>query len=160
MTTVHDFELNELGGQPRSLKDYEGKVLLIVNTASECAFTPQYEQLKELRNEFKDQGFEVLAFPSDSFNQEYKDEQKIAEVCNLKFNVDFPVFEKIKVKGSDKHPLFEYLSNKQMNGKVGMSPKWNFQKYLVDREGRVKDYFFPFTKPTAGRVKKKIKKLL
>ena len=160
ISTVHDFEVNELGGQPRALSDYAGKVLLIVNTASECAFTPQYESLKQLRHAYKDQGFEVLAFPSDTFNQEYNDTQKIADTCNLKFNVDFPVFEKIKVKGRGKHPLFEYLSNKKMNGKVGMAPMWNFQKYLIDRNGKVKDYFMPFTSPTAGRVKRQVERLL
>jgi glutathione peroxidase len=159
--TVYDFTVRTLEQQDQSLSAYKGKVLLIVNTASECGFTPQYKQLEELYKEFRDRGFTVLAFPSNDFGrQEPLTGREIGNFCSIHFRTTFPVFEKVHVKGKAAAPLYRFLSNSSENGAVNISPKWNFQKYLVDRNGKVVDYFFPFTKPTSPSVKKAIEKLL
>lgn len=158
---VYQFKVKDLSGQEVSLQDYQGKVLLIVNTASECGFTPQYRELEELYKEYKDKGFEVLAFPSNDFGgQEPLQGEAIGTFCETKYKTTFPVFDKVKVKGEFAHPLFKFLSDKKQNGKVGTAPKWNFQKYLVDRNGKVVDYYLSITSPTSSKVKKAVEKLL
>jgi glutathione peroxidase len=160
-SNVYQFTVKDLSGHEVSLNEYKGKVLLIVNTASECGFTPQYRELEDLYKTYRDRGFEILAFPSNDFGgQEPLEGEAIARFCENKYNVTFPIFEKIKVKGEFAHPLFKYLSDKKQNGKVGSSPKWNFHKYLVDRNGRVVDYYLSITNPTSSKVKKAIEKLL
>lgn len=159
--TIHQFTVKNLAGQEVDLEDYKGKVLLIVNTATECGFTPQLDGLEKLYKKYKDRGFEILAFPSNDFaGQEPRDGDAIQNFCEKNYGVSFPFFEKVHVKGSNKAPIFEFLSNKKQNGKVSSTPKWNFHKYLVDRDGKVVDYFYTFTKPEAKRLKRAIEKLL
>jgi len=159
--SVHDFTVHDLSGKEVQLNTYKGKVLLIVNTASECGFTPQYQELEELYQQYKNNGFEVLAFPSNDFGgQEPLNGAEIEQFCTTKFHTTFPIFDKIHVKGSNADPLYNFLSNKSQNGNVDISPKWNFQKYLIDKEGRVIDYYLSTTSPTSEKVKKAIEALL
>ncbi len=160
-SSIHQFTVNNLKGDPISLSNYKGKVLLIVNTASRCGFTPQLEQMEALYKAYQDQGFEILAFPSNDFGaQEPLEGDAIEEFCNITYKSSFPIFDKIKVKGKNAHELYHFLSDKQRNGRSSSRPRWNFHKYLIDKEGRLVDFFYTFTKPTAGRVKKAIERLL
>ncbi len=159
--SVHNYKVHDLLGNEVALSAYKGKVLLIVNTASECGFTPQYQELEELYQQYKNKGFEVLAFPSNDFGgQEPLNGKEIQQFCSLKFHTTFPIFDKIHVKGDAADPLFYFLSNKSENGNVDISPKWNFQKYLIDKDGQVIDYYLSTTSPTSGKVKKAIEELL
>lgn len=159
--TIYPFKLKLLNGKEKVLADFEGKVLLIVNTASGCGFTPQLKELQELREEFKDQGFEVLGFPSNDFGgQEPLNDAAINEFCEVNFGVQFPMFEKIMVRGNQTHPLFKFLSDKKLNGNFNSTPRWNFHKYLINKEGEAVDYFYSFTKPSSSKIKKKIQRLL
>jgi glutathione peroxidase len=159
--TVHDFQVKDLEGHQVSLSNYKGKVLLIVNTASKCGFTPQLEEMEAVYKEFKNEGFEVLAFPSNDFNdQEPLEGAAIRQFCVTKYEAEYPIFDKIHVKGENADPLFKFLSDKKQNGVLSSVPKWNFHKYLVDKNGKVVDYYYSITKPNAEKVKKAIKKLL
>jgi glutathione peroxidase len=159
--TIYPFKAKLLSGKEKTLSDYKGKVLLVVNTASGCSFTPQLKELQELRDKYADQGFEVLGFPSNDFGrQEPLDGAAINEFCEVNYGVKFPVFEKIMVRGSQAHPLFKFLSEKKLNGHINSSPKWNFHKYLINKTGEVVDFFYSFTKPNSSKVKKKIQHLL
>jgi glutathione peroxidase len=159
--TIYPFSATTIEGVELQMEQYRGKVLLIVNTASECSYTPQYKDLEALYKLYRDRGFEILAFPSNDFGkQEPREGDELSEYCISHFRTTFKVFEKSTVKGKNAIPLFRFLSNKNENGHVNIAPKWNFQKYLVNRKGEVVDYYFPFTKPTSGRVKKGIEKLL
>ncbi len=158
---IYQFNVNNLQDETISLKQYAGKVLLIVNTASECGFTPQYAELENLAQAYRGMGFEVLAFPCNDFGgQEPLEGNAIGEFCSLKFKTSFPVFGKLKIKGNDAHPLYKFLSDKSRNGCTSLAPKWNFHKYLINREGKVVDYFISTTKPTSGKIKRAIEKLL
>lgn len=159
--TIYPFKAKLLSGKEQNLSDFKGKVLLIVNTASGCGFTPQLKELQALRDEYAEKGFEVLGFPSNDFGrQEPLEGAAINEFCEVNFGVQFPMFQKIMVRGAQAHPLFKFLSDKKLNGHVNSTPKWNFHKYLVNKNGEVVDYFYSFTKPGATKVKKKIQKLL
>lgn len=157
--SIYNFEANTLRGEEESLSKYKGKVLLVVNTASKCGFTPQYKGLQEVYDKFKDRGFEVLGFPSNQFaGQEPGESEDIAEFCEINYGVTFPMYEKIDVKGDEAHPLFKYLS-KEAPGVLGSkSVKWNFTKFLVDQEGRVLKRFAPQTTP--DQIEADIAKLL
>jgi glutathione peroxidase len=158
MSGIYDFSAKSLSGEEVPLKRFEGKVLLIVNTASKCGFTPQYQGLEELYREFSPRGFSVLGFPCNQFGgQEPGDAKQIAEFCEIKFDVTFPMFSKIDVNGFDAHPLYNYLK-KERSGLLGPSIKWNFTKFLVDREGRVVARHAPTTAPDG--LKKEIEALL
>lgn len=145
---IYDFAAKRLDGTPENLDAYKGKVLLIVNTASECGFTPQFMGLQSVYEQFKDRGFEVLGFPCNQFGgQEPGDAEQIGAFCQKNFGVGFPMFEKIDVNGDDTHPLYKYLKT-SAKGLLGTEAiKWNFTKFLVDREGKVIDRFAPSTKP-------------
>ena len=159
--TIYPFKVKLLNGEERSLADFRGKVLMIVNTASGCGFTPQLKELQELRNEFADQGFEILGFPSNDFGaQEPLEGSAITEFCEVNFGVQFPIFTKTSVRGSHADPLFKFLGSKKLNGHVGSPPRWNFHKYIINAQGEVVDYFYPFTKPLAPKIKKTIQHLL
>lgn len=137
MTTVYDFSARTLAGQDLPLKRFEGQVLLIVNTASACGFTPQYAGLQALYDGFAPRGFAVLGFPCNQFgHQEPGDSAQIEAFCTSKYDVSFPMFEKIDVNGGDAHPLYKFLKNEK-SGLLGSSIKWNFTKFVVDRHGRV-----------------------
>lgn len=159
--SIHQFKVKDIQGNEVALSDYKGKVLLIVNTASKCGFTPQLEDMTELHEDFKNEGFEILAFPSNDFaGQEPLEGEAIQQFCVTNYQAEYPIFEKTKVTGKDASELFLFLSDKKQNGKVSSIPKWNFHKYLVDQDGKVVDYFYTFTKPSAPKIKKAIKKLL
>lgn len=159
-TNIYQFNLKKLDGEEINLSDYKDKVLLIVNTASGCGFTPQLADMVELKKQFAGQPFEILAIPSNDFgNQEPLNGEAIAEFC-ANYGRNFPLFNKEHVRGYDAHPLYKYLADKRLNGKLTSVPRWNFHKFLIDANGRAVDFFFPFTKPTAGRVKRKISRLL
>lgn len=159
--SIHQFTVKDVHGKEVSLADYKGKALLIVNTASKCGFTPQLDAMEKLYEEFREDGLEILAFPSNDFaGQEPLDGEAIQQFCVTQYNAQYPIFEKTHVKGKDASPLFQFLSNKKLNGKVSSTPKWNFHKYLVDKEGKVVDYFYTITSPTSGKIKRSIKKLL
>lgn len=146
--SIYEFKANLNDGTEVSLDQYRGKVLLIVNTASACGFTPQYEQLQDLYRRHKDDGLEILAFPCNQFGkQESGDNAQIREFCDLKFNIKFPLFEKIEVNGANAHPLYKHMKSAQP-GILGTEPiKWNFTKFLVDKEGNVVERFAPKDKP-------------
>jgi glutathione peroxidase len=147
MTTVHDFSATTITGEERKLADYRDKVLLIVNVASKCGFTPQYTGLEKLWRDHKDEGLVVLGFPCDQFgHQEPGEEKEIAEFCSLTYDVTFPMFAKIEVNGSGTHPLYRWLKDEQ-GGLLGGAIKWNFTKFLVGRDGAVLDRFAPTSTP-------------
>ena len=150
MTTAYDFSARDIDGNEQPLSAYKGDALLIVNVASKCGFTPQYAGLEALHQEYHDKGFQVLGFPCDQFgNQEPGDEAEIKDFCSLTYDVSFPMFSKVDVNGSDTHPLYEWLK-KEKPGLLGIGAiKWNFTKFLVDREGNVIKRYAPTDKPEA-----------
>ena len=148
MASVHDFQARTIDGQERSLKDFAGQGLLVVNVASKCGFTPQYAGLEALHRKFKDRGFAVLGFPCDQFgHQEPGTEFEIASFCKLTYDVSFPMFAKVEVNGDGAHPLYKHLKA-QARGILGTEAiKWNFTKFLVDRDGKVVRRYAPNDKP-------------
>jgi glutathione peroxidase len=148
MTSIYDFSANTLSGAPKSLADFRGQALLIVNVASKCGFTPQYEGLEALQKKYGDQGFSVLGFPCNQFGaQEPGDAAEIASFCALTYGVSFPMFEKIEVNGEATHPLWAFLktAKKGLLGSEGV--KWNFTKFLVGKDGRVLARYAPNATP-------------
>ncbi len=161
MATVFDFKARKINGEEFSLESYRGKVLLIVNTASECGFTPQLKELEALYEEYNNRDFEILAFPSNDFgNQEPLEGKELASFCALNFGVTFPVFDKVRVRGPHASELYQFFGDKKSNGRFSSTPRWNFHKFLINRKGEVEDFFYPFTKPGSSRIRKKIQKLL
>lgn len=159
--SIYQFTVQTLNGEMRKLIDYKNKVLLLVNTASDCSFTPQLNDLEILRKAFEGEDFLILAFPSNDFGgQEPLESEAIREFCETNFDTHFELFGKIRVRGSYAHPLYKFLADKKLNGFVGAAPRWNFHKYLVNRDGQVVDFFYPFTKPNSSRIKRRIIKLL
>ncbi len=150
MTSIYDFKATTLQGKEASLADYRGQVMLIVNTASKCGFTPQYEGLEKLYEKMRGKGFSVLGFPCNQFGaQEPGSESEIGEFCQVNYGVSFPMFAKIEVNGSGAHPLYKYLKHEKP-GLLGIERiKWNFTKFLVDHAGKVVARFAPLTKPEA-----------
>ena len=159
MTTAHDFSARDIDGNEQALSQYKGKALLIVNVASKCGFTRQYSGLEALQKQFQGKGFEVLGFPCDQFgHQEPGDEAEIKNFCTLTYDVTFPMFAKINVNGSAAHPLYEWLK-KEKTGLLGIGAiKWNFTKFLVDRDGNVVKRYAPTDTPES--IEKKIVALL
>jgi glutathione peroxidase len=159
MTAITDFEVKAADGGIASLDTWRGKVLLIVNTASKCGFTPQYDGLERLHRDYGDRGFEVLAFPCNQFGaQEPGDAAEIANFCSLTYDVTFPVFAKIEVNGPDADPLFERLKDEAPGVLGSKAIKWNFTKFLVDRQGRAVKRYAPTTRP--DEIRKDIERLL
>jgi glutathione peroxidase len=180
--SIYEFSLKSINGKEISLTDYKGKVLLIVNTASKCGFTPQYEELQELYKMYQDKGLEILGFPSNQFaEQEPGSNAEVQNFCQMNYGVTFPMFAKMDVRGKDAHPLFQYLTKEapfqgfDMNHPIGEKLqgileekfpeilkgndiKWNFTKFLIDREGNVKGRYEPTTTPLSMR--KDIERLL
>lgn len=147
METVYDFTVKQTSGEPKSLKDYEGKTLLIVNTASKCGLTDQFKQLQELYDKYHEQGFEILGFPCGQFNnQEFDDIDETTQFCQLNYGVTFPMFAKIDVNGENEDPLFTFLKA-QKGGILSRNIKWNFTKFLVDKNGKVVERYAPTTEP-------------
>ena len=141
-SNFYSFTVDDIDGNPVSLSQYQGKVLLVVNVASKCGFTKQYAGLQQLYEKYKEQGFVVLGFPANNFlRQEPGTDSEIKAFCTTKFNVSFPMFSKISVKGKDIHPLYQYLTSPEENGEFGKSITWNFNKFLIDRDGSTVGYF-------------------
>lgn len=154
MTTLHDFTATTLADREQPLSEYAGKVVLVVNTASECGFTPQYEGLEQLWRDFRQDGLVVLGFPCNQFgHQEPGSEEEIADFCSRNYGVTFPMFEKVDVNGPGAHPLWSWL-REERGGIMGDAIKWNFTKFLVGRDGRVIRRFAPKTSPAqlAGSI--------
>ena len=151
---VTDFEVKQADGSPESLAKYKGQVLLIVNTASKCGFTPQYEGLQNLHEQYKDQ-LTIIGFPCNQFgSQEPGSEDEIQSFCQKNYGVDFLMASKIDVKGENQHPIYSWLTKAEENGVKGSSVKWNFQKYLISPEGHLIDYFYSMTKPNSEKITK------
>lgn len=153
---MHEFTLNSIDGKPAPLSAYQGKVVLIVNVASRCGFTPQYAGLEALYEKYKDRGFAILGFPANNFGgQEPGTNEEIKTFCSSKYNVTFPMYAKISVKGDDKAPLYQFLT-----AATGSEIQWNFTKFLVDKEGKVVARFEPKVTPDSPDVASAIEKAL
>ena len=156
-----DFTLNSIDGQPAPLSQYKGKVLLIVNVASQCGYTPQYAGLETVYEKYKDKGLVILGFPANNFKgQEPGSDADIKAFCTRKYNVTFPMYSKISVAGDDKAPLYQFLTDKQANPTTGGEIKWNFTKFLVGKDGTVIQRFEPAVTPESPDVISAIEKAL
>ena len=153
----YDFKINSVTGDQIDLKDFKGKPVLIVNTASYCGFTKQYNDMQELWDKYKDKGLVVLGIPSNSFNQEKNSNSAVKEFCEVNFNINFPLTEITDVKGDNAHEIYKWA--KANYGKSAV-PKWNFYKILINREGKVEDTYASLTSPTSKKITKKIESLL
>lgn len=150
--SVYDFSFKTLNNEEIALSDYKGRKMLLVNTASECGYTPQYKELQALYEKYSDK-LVVLAFPANDFGgQEPGSNEEIATFCEKNYGVKFPVFEKISVKGPDMHPLYKYLSTKSLNGVTDEAPSWNFCKYLIDERGNLVHFFPSKVKPLSEEI--------
>lgn len=157
--SVYEYQARTSKGNEVKLSDYQGKVVLIVNTASKCGFTPQFQGLQELYDKYHDRGLEILGFPSNQFKeQDPGSNEEILEFCQLNYGVKFPMFEKVDVKGENAHPLFRYLSDEAPGLMGSKSVKWNFTKFLIDKDGKPVKRFAPQTSP--DQLEKDIEKLL
>ena len=152
-----DFNIKSISGDIINLKDYKDKVVLVVNTASYCGFTKQYEDLQVLWEKYKSKGLIVLGIPSNSFNQEKANDKDVKQFCEVNFNIDFPLTTIINVKGKDAHEIYKWAENNY--GKAAI-PKWNFHKILIDKEGKIIDTFNSFTNPLSKKIINKIEELL
>jgi glutathione peroxidase len=159
--SVLDFKMRDIDGKDVKLKKYKGNVLLVVNTASKCGYTPQYEGLQATYEKYKDKGFYVLGFPANNFgSQEPGTEKEIKEFCTSKYKVTFPMFAKISVKGDDQDPLYAFLTKKETNPEFAGDITWNFNKFLIDRKGKVVARFSSKDKPESEAVTQAIEKYL
>lgn len=155
--SIYDIKINSLQGQPINLSEFKGKRILFVNVASKCGYTPQYRELQELHETYKEK-LVVIGVPCNQFGrQEPGNAKDIENFCEVNYGVSFLISEKINVKGSEQHPLYEWLSKKAINGKKNSVVKWNFQKYLVDVDGEFIDYFYSITKPMNPRITSHLK---
>ncbi len=152
-----DFKINNISGEVIHFKDYKGKVVLLVNTASYCGFTKQYNDLQELWDKYKSKGLIVLAIPSNSFNQEKKNNKDVKKFCEVNFNINFPIAAITDVKGNNAHEIFKWA--KDNYGKSAI-PKWNFHKILINKDGKVEETFASFTNPMSKKIIKKIEQIL
>ncbi|MFN3801043.1 glutathione peroxidase [Belliella pelovolcani] len=155
----YEFSAEDIKGQLIDMTEFKGKTVLVVNTASKCGLTPQFEGLEKLNQKYKDKGLVILGFPCDQFgNQELGTDDQISEFCQINYGVSFPMFSKVNVNGDQAHPIFKFLKSKLKGGILGSKVKWNFTKFLLDANGRPVKRFSPFTKPEA--LEKYIIKLL
>ena len=153
----YDFNIEGINGELINFKEYKNKAVLVVNTASYCGFTNQYQELQELWDNYKSKGLIVLGVPSNSFNQEKKNNDEVKEFCEVNFNINFPLTTITEVKGDNAHDLFKWAKNN--HGKSAI-PKWNFHKILINKEGKVEDTFTSFTKPMSKKIVSKIENIL
>ena len=152
-TSIYDFKVEDIKGQDFDLASLKGKKVIIVNTASKCGLTPQFEGLQELYENYKDKNLAIIGFPTNDFmRQDPGTNESIASFCSLNYGVTFPMMAKIKVKGGDMHPLYTYLTQKKYNGYQDSSVKWNFQKYLINEEGKLEKIISPKVSPTDKSV--------
>ena len=153
----YDFTINDVSGNKLNLKEFKNKVILLVNTASYCGFTKQYGELQELWDQYKSKGLVVFGVPSNSFNQEKKNDEDVKKFCEVNFNISFPLSSITEVKGENAHELFKWAADN--HGKSAI-PKWNFYKILINKEGKVEDTYSSFTKPMSNKIIKKIESIL
>ena len=152
LNQLYRIKINSLQGKPIKLSDFKGKKILFVNVASKCGFTPQYKELQKLYDQYQDQ-LTVIGVPCNQFGkQEPGTSSEIQEFCRVNYGVSFLITEKIDVKGSNQHPLYSWLTQKSANGKKSSSVRWNFQKYLVDENGELIDYYYSMTSPTSRKI--------
>ena len=155
--SLYEIKINDINGVPLELTQLKGKKILFVNVASKCGFTEQYKSLQKLYDDYSNV-LTVVGVPCNQFGaQEPGTNKEIKEFCSLNYGVSFPITEKLLVKGSDKHELYEWLTDKKLNGNKSSSVKWNFQKYLIDEEGNLLDYFYSITTPDSGKITKYLK---
>lgn len=156
-TSIYSIELNSTSGEPIQLSNFKGKKILFVNVASKCGFTGQYEGLQELYKTYQDK-LVIIGLPCNQFGeQEPGENSEIQSFCQLNYGVEFPIAQKLDVKGENQHPLYTWLTQKDKNGKLNSSVKWNFQKYLIDENGRLIDVFYSITKPMSTKITKLIR---
>ena len=156
-TSIHGLSYTSITGEKIDMSSYKGKHILIVNVASECGFTSQYEDMQELHEQYKNE-LVVIGFPCNQFGgQEPGDAQEIKSFCTENFGVSFIITEKINTKGSEIHPIYAWLTDKKLNSKVNSTVKWNFQKYLLNREGKLIDYFYSTTSPLSAKITNQLK---
>ncbi len=154
--SIHSLSIKSIDGKKINLSDFKGKKILFVNVASECGFTKQYADLQALHKKYQDK-LVIIGFPCNQFGgQEPGNAKEIQSFCQLNFGVEFLITEKINVKGNEQHPIYAWLTNKDLNGKKSSSVKWNFQKYLVDENGQFIDYYFSITKPMSTKITRNI----
>jgi glutathione peroxidase len=157
-TSFYDFTVKDITGEDYSFSQLKGKKVLVVNTASECGFTPQYDGLQELYEEYGGDGFMIIGFPANNFGkQEPGSNEEIAKFCRLNYGVSFPMMSKISVKGDDQHPLYHWLTSKSENGVENSKVTWNFQKYMIDEQGQLVGHHGPTTKPDNKKLVRWIK---
>jgi glutathione peroxidase len=151
--SLHDFTVKDIDGKEINLEIFKGKKVLVVNTASKCGLTPQYEDLQKLYEKYNSKDFVIIGFPANNFmSQEPGTNAEIKHFCTSEFNVTFPMMAKISVKGDDIHPLYKWLTQKDLNGKLDSKVKWNFQKYMIDENGNFVDVAFPKTTPLDEKI--------
>ncbi|MFC2151978.1 glutathione peroxidase [Bacteroidota bacterium] len=151
--SFYDFTVKNIDGEDFNLASLKGKKVLLVNTASKCGFTPQYEDLQKLYEKYSNKDFVIIGFPANNFmNQEPGSNSEIKQFCSSEFNITFPMMEKISVKGNDIHPLYQWLTKKEMNGKMDSKVKWNFQKYMIDENGNLVDVAYSKTNPLDEKI--------
>ena len=153
--SIYSFTVNDIDGNEYPLRQLEGKKVMIVNVASKCGFTPQYEGLEALFETYKDSNFVIVAFPANNFKeQEPGSDEDIKEFCTLTYGVSFPLMSKVSVKGDDIHPLYKWLTTKELNGSSDSTVKWNFQKFLINEEGTIDNVINPWVKPDSKKIAK------
>lgn len=151
--SIHQFKVKDINGDPFDMKSLKGKKVLVVNTASKCGLTPQYEQLQELYDKYKDSDFMIIGFPANDFaNQEPGSNAEIKEFCTKNYGVTFPMMDKISTKGDEQAPLYEWLTNKSENGVLDSEVSWNFQKYMIDKDGKLVDFVSPKESPMSEKI--------
>lgn len=159
MNTIYDYKVEDISGNEFDFADLKGKKILIVNTASKCGFTPQFEGLEALYQKYKDDNFVIVGFPSNDFaEQDPGSNEEIAEFCKINYGVTFPMMSKIHVKGDSIAPVYQFLTQKGLNGKKNSTVKWNFQKYIINEDGTLEDYFYSITTPDSKKITKWIEK--
>lgn len=157
--TIYQFTVEDINGKPFALADLKGKKVMIVNTASKCGLTPQYKELEALYQQYKDRDFIIIGFPANNFlGQEPGSNEQIASFCSINYGVSFPMMSKISVKGKNMHPLYQFLTQKSKNGVEDSKVKWNFQKYLIGRDGKLEKVIAPKTLPSSDEVTQWIEK--
>ena len=155
--TFYDFSVKDISGNQLNLKEFKNNVILLVNTASYCGFTKQYDDLQYIWEKYKDKNFVVLAIPSNSFNQEKKSNEEVKKFCEYNFNITFPIAEISEVKGSNAHPIYKWANKNYGSSAI---PKWNFYKILINRNGKIDDTFSSLTNPKSKKIIEKIEKLI
>lgn len=157
--TIYQFTVEDINGKPFALADLKGKKVMIVNTASKCGLTPQYKELEALYKQYKDKDFIIIGFPANNFlGQEPGSNEQIASFCSINYGVTFPMMSKISVKGKNMHPLYQFLTQKSKNGVEDSKVQWNFQKYLIGRDGKLEKVIAPKTLPSSDEVTQWIEK--